>query len=230
MIAAPRSKWNGHSLTLNDVSREPICFVRSNAIDVLIDHVLEVLLAAALVCVDVALLEHVSFQFREADFTGFDLGTDSGIPSRVAVLHEIGQFAAGTNRSSDLQTFRERVHSADVSVEQIDGLERFTTHLGVEVHATGADPAVLQNHQHGLGGQVVIGWELVGVPTQQQITRVGVDAAQSTLYARVIELVHHRVTRQRRVVGFDVELEVRIQIVGSQEVHARARRCRTGAW
>ena len=50
-----------------------------------IDQVLEHLLAAAGVGLDVALFEHVLFERLEVVLAGFDLGADAGVPGAVAV-------------------------------------------------------------------------------------------------------------------------------------------------
>ena len=36
---------------------------------------------------------------------------------------------------------------------------------------------MLEDGEHALGGEINIGWELVGVPAKQEVTGVGVDGA-----------------------------------------------------
>ena len=77
-----------------------------------------------------------------------DLRADAGIPRGVALLHEFGEATVLADRGGDLQAAREGVHAADVRVEQIDRLEAFAAHLGVEIDAAGGEPAVFQHRQH----------------------------------------------------------------------------------
>jgi hypothetical protein len=62
-----------------------------------VDQVLERLLAAALVGVDVALGEHVFFERGEVVLAGLDLGADAGVSTGVAVRDARGQFAVGAD-------------------------------------------------------------------------------------------------------------------------------------
>ena len=107
-----------------------------------------------------------------------------------------------------------------MGIKQVDRFEAFAADLGVKVDAAGAEAAVLEDRQHALRGEVVVGRELVGVPAEEQVARVGVDRAEATLCACVVELVHHRVTGEGRVIGLEVELEVGHQVVLPQEVDA----------
>ena len=55
------------------------------------------------------------------------------VPRAVAVFDELLHGPVGTDGGGDLQPAGEGVHAADVGVEQIDRLETFAAHLGVEV-------------------------------------------------------------------------------------------------
>ena len=103
-------------------------------------------------------------------------------------------------------------------VEQIDRLETFAAHLGVEVNAAGFEAAIFEHAEHGVGREVDVGRKLVGVPAEELIAGVGVDRSQRTRGTGNFELMLHRVTGERGVVGLDVELEVRQQAVLAQEV------------
>ena len=63
--------------------------------------------------------------------------------------------------------------------------------------------------EHALRGEVDVGRELVGVPAEQQVARVGVDGAEHAVLRGDFHFVLHRVAGQRGVVGLDVQLEVR---------------------
>ncbi len=60
---------------------------------------------------------------------------------RVALLEHLVEHAVLADRGGDLQPAGERVHAADVGVEQIDRLEAFAADLGVEVDAAGGEAA-----------------------------------------------------------------------------------------
>ena len=77
-----------------------------------------------------------------------------------------------------------------------------------------------QDAEHALGGQVDIGGELVGIPAQQVITGIGVDRAECAGVDGDFELVHHLVAGERRVIGFEIELEVGQEVISAQEVEA----------
>ena len=57
----------------------------------------------------------------------------------VAFLDESGQPAVGHDRAGDLEPAGKGVHAADVGMEQVDRLEAFPAHLGVEVDAAGGE-------------------------------------------------------------------------------------------
>ena len=94
----------------------------------------------------------------------------------------------------------------------------FAAHFGVEIHAAGGDATVLEDGKHALGGEINVGWELVGVPAEQEVAGVGIDGPQKALTARVVQLVLHGVAGEGGVVGLDVELHVILQAVGTDEV------------
>ena len=148
---------------------------------------------------------------------------DARVPRAVAVLDELGQAPVLADRGGNLETAREGVHPADVGVEQIDRLERFPAAFGVEVRPAGGEPAVFQEGQHDLRGQVDVGRELVGVPADEQIARVGVNRTERARGSRHFEVVLHGVPRQRGVVGLDVQFEILEQVIFAQEIQAGRR-------
>jgi hypothetical protein len=93
----------------------------------------------------------------------------------------------------------------------------FSSDLGVEVDAAGAEAFLFQDDEHAGGGHVDVGGELVGVPAEEEITPIGINATEEAVLAGVLHLVEHGVAGQGGVVGFDVELEVLVQAVGLQE-------------
>ena len=154
---------------------------------------------------------------------GFDLGADAGVEAAVAVLDESFQGVVGAELRGDFEAFGVGVHRSDVGVEQVDRLEGFPADFGVKVHSAAAQSTVFEDVVHRLGGEVVIGAELVGVPSEQHVAGVGIDTAQGSLHAGVVDFVHHGMTGQRGVVGFQIQFEVVLQVIRSQEIHARRR-------
>src|SRR5262249_25460501 len=107
--------------------------------------------------------------------------------------------------------------AADVRVEQINRLEALAPYLGIEVDAARRQSPLPQDDQHALRRQVQVGRELIRIPAEQEVAAVGVDRAEQALRGGVGQLVHHRVPRQRRVVGLHVQLEMIRQAVAAQE-------------
>ena len=106
-------------------------------------------------------------------------------------------------------------------MEQVDGFKAFPTDLCVKVDSAGGNSTLFKNHEHTLGCQVDIRRKLVCVPTEQQIARIGVDASQCPLDAGIFKFMHHRMPCERRMVCFDIELDVIHQAVRTTEIQAR---------
>ena len=147
----------------------------------------------------------------------FDLGTDAGVPGTVARLHDVREHAVFAHCSGDAEALREAVHRADVGMEQVHRFEALAADLGVEVQAARAEPALSQKDEHDLGREVQVRRELVGVPAEEQVAAVGVDAAEHAVGAGVGEFVAHRVPGERRVVRLHVELKFLVEPVAEQE-------------
>ena len=124
----------------------------------------------------------------------------------------------------DLQPAGKGVHAADVGVDQVDRVGALAAHLGVEVEPPAlGEPAVAQHLVHHQRGVVEVHGELIGVPAQQQVAGVGVDAAQQAVVHAVLDLVVEGVAGQGGVVGLDVQAKVLHQAVLLQERVAAAR-------
>ena len=187
-------------------------------LDVLVDEVFQVLLTAAFVVGDFALGQHVALEALKVGGAVLDVFADAMIPTVVTIIHCLLKAPVGADGGGDLQAAGKGVHAADVRVEEIDRLVALAAYFGVEVHAARRDAAMLEDGEHALGGEINIGWELVGVPAEEQITGVGVDGAEEALAAGVVQLVLHGVAGQRGVVGLNVELHVIFQTVGADKV------------
>ena len=99
------------------------------------------------------------------------------IPTVVTIIHGLLKAPVGTDGGGDLQSAGKGVHSADVRVEKIDRLVAFAPHFGVKVYSARRNATVLEDGEHALGGEINVGWELVGVPAEEKVTGVGVDGA-----------------------------------------------------
>ena len=106
---------------------------------------------------------------------------------------------------------------------KIDRLKALAADLGVEIDAARSQSPLPQDHQHALRREIEIGRELVGVPAEQHVPRVGVDAAEGALDRGVDQFVHHRVAGEGRVVGLDVEFDVLLESVLADEIEAGRR-------
>src|SRR5262249_34349433 len=115
------------------------------------------------------------------------------------------------------------VHSADVGMEKVDGLEAFSANLGVEVDSAGGKTPHAEDAEHALGRQIKTCGKLVGIPAQERVTGVGVDGAECAGIDGDLELVHGLVASEGGVVGLEVQLEVGEEVVGPQEVEAGGR-------
>ena len=189
-------------------------------LDVAIDEVFEHFLAAAGIGGCVTFFEHVGFEFGEGCCAGFDAFTDAGIVAAVAIADEVFEDAVSADGGGDFETAGECVHATDVGVEQIDGIDAFAADFGIEVRSAGLESALLHDDEHDLSGEVDIGGELVGVPSEEQVAGIGVDAAEDALDGGVFEFVHHGVAGECGVVGFDIEFDDVHEPILADEVQA----------
>eukprot|EP01136_Pigoraptor_vietnamica_P010455 Opistho-1_new@48096 len=97
-------------------------------------------------------------------------------------------------------------------VQDVDRVHALAPHLGVEVEAAAADAAGAQDFVdcqrevfHAVG-------KLVGVPAVLRVAAVGVYAAENPERGGGRDLVLEAVSRQRGVVGLDVQLDVLFEV------------------
>src|ERR1019366_4312936 len=102
-----------------------------------VDEVFEEFLTTADVRGNFTFLENVRFNLLEAGLARLDLRAEARIPRRVTLLQKVSQASVLANRRRNFQSARERVHAADVSVEQINRLKTLAPHYRVEVHTAG---------------------------------------------------------------------------------------------
>ena len=105
-------------------------------------------------------------------------------------------------------------------MEQVDWLKTFSTYLGIEIDPTWLETTVVEDRKHALGGQIDVGGELIGVPTQHHIARIGVNATQGTSGRCDLQFMLHGVAGQGRMIGFQVELEMSHQSILPEKIQA----------
>ena len=190
------------------------------ALDVFVDQVFKVFLAAAGVLGNLPFLENVFFQILEAGASSLNLRTDPRIPGTVALVDKVFQSTICTNGSGDFEPTGKGVHPADMRMEQVDWLKTFSTYLGIEIDPTWLETTVVEDRKHALGGQIDVGGELIGVPTQHHIARIGVNATQGTSGRCDLQFMLHGVAGQGRMIGFQVELEMSHQSILPEKIQA----------
>jgi hypothetical protein len=198
-------------------------FTNRHSSNKLVDQILQKFLAAAFVGGRFAFFEHVFLQGLKIALAGFDLLAEAAVPRTVAMPDKLRQAPVLADGGRDSESAREGVHAADVRVKQIDRLETFAPHFGVEIHAAGGQAARVENGEHALRRQVDVRRELVGVPAQQHVACVGVDGAERAGGGGHFQFMLHGVAGEGGVVGFQVQFEMVQQIVFAQEVQAGGR-------
>src|SRR5690348_15478282 len=91
----------------------------------------ELLLSRARAGID-ALVEHLLRQIREAQLAAEDVLPEGAAPAGVAIRDHLVELAVVDDLLRDQQAARERVHAADVGVEQIGRVDALPAELGVE--------------------------------------------------------------------------------------------------
>src|SRR5437867_2277848 len=90
-----------------------------------VDKIFQVFLPPAGVRSGLALFEHVILKFVEAEFALFNFLADARVPGTVTLFDKFRQAPIPANGGGNLQAAGERVHAADVGVEEIERLETF---------------------------------------------------------------------------------------------------------
>ncbi len=162
--------------------------------------------------------EDVGFEFGEGGFAFVDFFADAGVEGAVAGFDEVFDGTGFEESVGDFEAAGEGVHAADVGVEEVFWFEAFAADLGVEVEAAGFEAAHFKDLDHDVGGHVDIDGELVGVPADEFVTGIGVDAAEGVGGGGDGEFVLDGVSGEGGVIGFDVELEVLEEVVLAEEV------------
>ena len=104
-------------------------------LEIAIEDVFEHLLSTAFVRSGFAFLQHVLFETFQRHFVRFDVCADAAVPTLVAIGYELANDSVLADFRSDSQASSKRIHPANVGMEQVDGLETFSTNLGIEIDA-----------------------------------------------------------------------------------------------
>src|SRR5262245_16001767 len=116
-----------------------------------------------------ATCQDVRLELGEACLPGQNRAPDRSVPAGVALGHEARQGALLDQVRGAQQRARNGVHAAEVSVEQIVGLDTLPAKLGVEVESAGDETAALQDRVESERHLLCTVGELVGVPTVLRI-------------------------------------------------------------
>ena len=133
----------------------------------------------------VALLEHVRFQVLELRLARLDLGADAACPRRVALLDEIRRARRPCGSSAAiLRPWANASMPPMWAWNRSTGSKLSRRTLASKLTPPGAEAALAEDDQHALRGQVNVRRELVGVPAEQQVAAVGVDASRACRASR----------------------------------------------
>ncbi len=123
--------------------------------------------------------------------------------------------------------------------EHVFDISRFSSHFTIKVESSRCKSSlsdhnlfrliyILSTYEHGLCCFLHIHWELISVPAQKWISRVGIYRSQHSKSGSHLQIVFIVVSCKlqkmrskpklyRRVIGLDVQLEVFIQSVGLEK-------------
>src|SRR5262249_11725902 len=101
---------------------------------------------------------------------------DSAVVTAIALADERGQNAILLDLMRDLQPKCKRTHPADVCMKQVFEIGAGSPNLRIEVQTARREPTLVEDHQHHAHDFTDVRWELVGIPAQELIPAVGVDA------------------------------------------------------
>src|SRR4051794_26411596 len=90
--------------------------------------------------------------------------TEVVLPITVSLIDETPQGSVLDDRLRIEQRLGEHVDSTDVAVEQVDGIDRLTADLGIEIKPSAGHPAAFEDVQHGKRQPGDIIGELIGIP------------------------------------------------------------------
>src|SRR5690606_18556050 len=101
--------------------------------------------------------------------------TDTRLEGRIPLIKNIVNYLIFDQLGSNLKADCEAVHAGDMCIEQVFRLERLTANLSVKVDTTWSKSTILQYFKHRKSNSIQISREFVRIPTEQQVTLVGID-------------------------------------------------------
>src|SRR5690606_29221843 len=88
---------------------------------------------------------HLGGDIGEAQLAGENVLAQPVVPTGIALIEQPVEFAILDHGRSALEATSQRIEPPDMAVEQIGGIERLATQLGVEIETALAQPALLEN-------------------------------------------------------------------------------------
>ena len=98
-------------------------------------------------------------------------------------------------------------------VEEVKRIVRTAPHFSVEIEPPLSQTVLVQNYHHSERRRINIRRKLIGVPPEQEISAVRVDASQLAGRRSNSQFVLEGMARKRRMVCLDVQLKIIEQIV-----------------
>src|SRR6476659_8560959 len=169
----------------------------------------------------VLLAEGMFFEGSEIFLPSLDRSADSTVPGGIAIFQHLCEASVGTDGRRNLESPGKGIHATDVRMEEIDRLKALASDLRIEVEAAGGESSHLQNDQHHLRCEVDTCRKLISVPSDQLVTRIGVNRAERPSGGGDFAFVMHRMPGQGGVIGLEVQLEMLEQPVFAEKVETR---------
>src|SRR5262245_787910 len=189
----------------------------ARSLQVLLDQVLEEFLTSRTRLRIDAFFEDVIAEVGEARLSAEDLLAELAVPARIAVLDVLLELAVGHHLLGDEHTASEHIHASDVRVKEIRRVDALTPQLGVEVHTAAREAARRENLVANERDFLDVVRKLIGIPTEQRIASVHVDAAEDAVVDGVLDLVLEAMAAQDGVVRFDVDAILLLEAVALEE-------------
>ncbi len=128
-------------------------------------------------------------QAKRTTLARFNFSTDSACPASITLLDELVDDTFLADLSGNLEASRERVHSANMSVEQVDRFKAFASYLRIKIDPTLESPPCLRLPTYtGLSNRCPLGIgrypnQAKGHPCSHRSIRVPLDDLHSPIRA-----------------------------------------------
>lgn len=178
---------------------------------IMVHQIFQQFLMTALVHWRQVVLFSVLRNFRQRHLPFQNLLAQLTIPTGITFSHALIQTTVFNHTRRNFQRQRHGIHRTNMTIEQIVFIGTLTTNLGIEVQATGGEAAGFQDFVHHQRILFYAVRELISIPAQLRVPTVGIDRAKQTQRDSGGDFVMERVTRQRGVVGFDIQFDLFFQ-------------------